>query len=124
MHVGTDEVLYAQITAFADKLRLSGVELEHVEYKKLWHVAHLQASILREAAQAVQHMARTWGARSGQRRRAQRHRLRSPSQRPATSPDGTPLRTSPIMSARSAVVSSPATTENDLRALSSSTPLA
>lgn len=56
MHVGTDEVLYAQITAFADKLRLSGVELEHVEYKKLWHVAHLQASILREAAQAVQHM--------------------------------------------------------------------
>ena len=56
MHVGTDEVLYAQITAFADKLRLSGVELEHVEYKKLWHVAHLQASILREAAQAVHHM--------------------------------------------------------------------
>lgn len=56
MHVGTDEVLYAQITAFADKLRLSGVQLEHVVYKKLWHVAHLQASILREAAEAVQHM--------------------------------------------------------------------
>jgi acetyl esterase/lipase len=56
MHVGTDEVLYPQITAFADKLRLSGVELEYIEYKKLWHVAHLQASILREAAEAVHHM--------------------------------------------------------------------
>lgn len=68
MHVGTSEVLYPQITAFADKLRLSGVELEHVEYKKLWHVAHLQASILREAAHAVQHMGGYLGrkVRSGQ----------------------------------------------------------
>lgn len=56
MHVGTEEVLYNQIIAFADKLRLSGAELEFVEYKKLWHVAHLQASILREAADAVHHM--------------------------------------------------------------------
>ena len=56
MHVGTAEVLYSQIVTFRDKLLASGVELEYVEYEKLWHVAHLQASILREAADAVRHM--------------------------------------------------------------------
>lgn len=56
MHVGTAEVLYSQIVTFRDKLLVSGVELEYVEYEKLWHVAHLQASILREAADAVRHM--------------------------------------------------------------------
>lgn len=58
MHVGTEEVLYQQITSFADRVRRAGVELEFMEYKQLWHVAHLQASILREAAQAVHHMGR------------------------------------------------------------------
>lgn len=63
MHVGTSEVLYPQIVAFHDKLLLSSVEVEYVEYEKLWHVAHLQASILREAAQAVHHMGAFLGAR-------------------------------------------------------------
>ncbi|MGA9873973.1 MAG: alpha/beta hydrolase [Rhodococcus sp. (in: high G+C Gram-positive bacteria)] len=56
MHVGTEEVLYPQIVAFHDKLLSSGAEVDYVEYEKLWHVAHLQASILREAADAVHHM--------------------------------------------------------------------
>ncbi|MET4049853.1 esterase [Rhodococcus sp. 1163] len=63
MHVGTSEVLYPQIVAFHDKLLLSGVEVDYVEYEKLWHVAHLQASILREAADAVHHMGAFLGTR-------------------------------------------------------------
>ncbi|WP_186628057.1 alpha/beta hydrolase [Rhodococcus sp. BP22] len=63
MHVGTSEVLYPQIVAFHDKLLSSGVEVEYVEYEKLWHVAHLQASILREAADAVHHMGAFLGTR-------------------------------------------------------------
>lgn len=63
MHVGTSEVLYPQIVAFHDKLLLSGVEVDYVEYEKLWHVAHLQASILREAAGAVHHMGAFLGTR-------------------------------------------------------------
>ncbi len=63
MHVGTSEVLYPQVAAFHDKLLESHVEVEYVEYEKLWHVAHLQASILREAAEAVHHMGAFLGAR-------------------------------------------------------------
>lgn len=63
LHVGTSEVLYPQIVAFHEKLLLSGVEVDYVEYEKLWHVAHLQASILREAAQAVHHLGAFLGAR-------------------------------------------------------------
>lgn len=63
IHVGTTEVLYPQVVAFHDKLLESNVEVEYVEYEKLWHVAHLQASILREAAEAVHHMGAFLGAR-------------------------------------------------------------
>nr|WP_296778107.1 alpha/beta hydrolase [Rhodococcus sp. (in: high G+C Gram-positive bacteria)] len=63
LHVGTSEVLYPQIVALHEKLLLSGAEVDYVEYEKLWHVAHLQASILREAAQAVHHLGAFLGAR-------------------------------------------------------------
>ncbi|SNS87997.1 alpha/beta hydrolase [Rhodococcoides kyotonense] len=62
LHVGTSEVLYPQIVAFHEKLLLSGVDVDYVEYEKLWHVAHLQASILREAAEAVHHLGAFLGA--------------------------------------------------------------
>lgn len=75
MHVGTSEVLYPQIVAFHEKLLLSGVEVDYVEYEKLWHVAHLQASILREAADAVHHL----GAFLGSRVRASEVVLSEPS---------------------------------------------
>jgi len=53
IQVGTSEVLYPQIREFAEKLRAAGVELELTEQPELWHVAHLQAGLVREAAEAV-----------------------------------------------------------------------
>lgn len=53
VHVGTGELLYPQIADLADKLRAAGTDLHYVEHARLWHVAHLQASLLDEAAAAV-----------------------------------------------------------------------
>ncbi|MFD4179567.1 alpha/beta hydrolase, partial [Rhodococcus sp. NPDC058514] len=56
VHVGTTEVLYPQVVELVDKLRAAGVPVEFTEYPQLWHVAHLQASILREANEAVREL--------------------------------------------------------------------
>lgn len=56
VHVGTSEVLYPQVVELVAKLRAAGVPVEFTEYPKLWHVAHLQASILREANEAVREL--------------------------------------------------------------------
>lgn len=53
VHVGTGELLYPQIVELAAKLETAGNALHYVEYPDLWHVAHLQASVLGEAADAV-----------------------------------------------------------------------
>ena len=53
IHVGSDEVLYPQVVEFADKLTAAGVDVSLVEYARLWHVAHAQASLVTEAADAV-----------------------------------------------------------------------
>lgn len=53
IHVGTTEVLYPQVTEFARRLRAAGVDVRITEQPRLWHVAHLQASLVREAADAV-----------------------------------------------------------------------
>ncbi|WP_430331650.1 alpha/beta hydrolase [Rhodococcus sp. ACT016] len=53
VHVGTREVLYPQIVDLAAELEAAGTRLHYVEYPRLWHVAHLQASLLGEAADAV-----------------------------------------------------------------------
>ncbi|NKR96582.1 alpha/beta hydrolase fold domain-containing protein [Rhodococcus hoagii] len=53
VHVGTAEVLYPQIVGLAARLRGAGNRLHYVEYPRLWHVAHLQASLLGEAADGV-----------------------------------------------------------------------
>ncbi len=42
-----------QIVELAARLRAAGNRLHYVEYPRLWHVAHLQASLLGEAADAV-----------------------------------------------------------------------
>jgi monoterpene epsilon-lactone hydrolase len=52
VHVGTDEVLYGQVTQFVTKLRAAGVAVELTE-QRLWHVAHASAGVLREAREAV-----------------------------------------------------------------------
>lgn len=53
IHVGSEEVLYPQIMTFTDKLAAAGVDVSLVEYARLWHVAHAQASLVKEAADAV-----------------------------------------------------------------------
>lgn len=53
IQVGTTEVLYPQILEFAGRLRAAGVDLTLVEQPELWHVAGLQASLVKEAADAV-----------------------------------------------------------------------
>jgi len=53
IQAGITEVLYPQITEFAGKLRAAGVDVEFTEQTELWHVAHLQAGLVREAADAV-----------------------------------------------------------------------
>ncbi|MBJ8343593.1 alpha/beta hydrolase [Antrihabitans sp. YC2-6] len=56
IHVGTDELLYPQEVEFVELLRAAGVDVTFVEYPELWHVAHLQASLLREAAHATKEL--------------------------------------------------------------------
>ncbi|WP_430950630.1 alpha/beta hydrolase [Rhodococcus sp. 24CO] len=53
IHIGSGEVLYPQVVEFADKLAAAGVDVSLVEYARLWHVAHAQASLVSEAADAV-----------------------------------------------------------------------
>ncbi|TQF65558.1 alpha/beta hydrolase [Rhodococcus spelaei] len=56
VHIGTSEVLYPQVVELVDKLRAAAVPVEYTEYPELWHVAHLQASLLREADAAVREL--------------------------------------------------------------------
>ncbi|MEH3155800.1 MAG: alpha/beta hydrolase [Gordonia paraffinivorans] len=56
VHIGRREALYPQAMTFVEKARASGVEVEVEEFPRLWHVGHLQASMLTEAADAVDHL--------------------------------------------------------------------
>ncbi|MFC4605675.1 alpha/beta hydrolase [Rhodococcus kronopolitis] len=56
VHVGTTELLHPQAVELVEKLRAAGVRVEFTEYRDLWHVAHLQASVLREADEAVREL--------------------------------------------------------------------
>lgn len=56
VHIGRLEALYPQVMNFVDKARASGVAVEVEEFPRLWHVGHLQASMLTEAADAVDHL--------------------------------------------------------------------
>lgn len=53
VHVGTTEVLYPQVVDLVERMRQAGTPVTFTEYPKLWHVAHLQASFVKEAADAV-----------------------------------------------------------------------
>ncbi|QBJ97808.1 alpha/beta hydrolase [Rhodococcus sp. ABRD24] len=53
VHVGIREVLYPQIVDLVGRLRAAENRVHYVEFPRLWHVGHLQASLLREAAEAV-----------------------------------------------------------------------
>ncbi|MFD0927339.1 alpha/beta hydrolase [Williamsia deligens] len=56
VHIGVREALYPQATTFVEKARASGVDVDVREFPRLWHVGHLQASMLAEAAEAVDHL--------------------------------------------------------------------
>ncbi|WP_038169876.1 alpha/beta hydrolase fold domain-containing protein [Tomitella biformata] len=51
--VGTAEVLHDQVCAYVERLRDGGVEVEFVRSDVLWHVAQLQASLVKPAAESV-----------------------------------------------------------------------
>lgn len=53
VHVATTEILHPQVIAFVEALRLAGVDVGCTELPQLWHVAHLQATMMREAAEAT-----------------------------------------------------------------------
>lgn len=53
VHVAADESLHDQVLRFVARLREAGVAVELTELPRLWHSGHTQASLLREAADAV-----------------------------------------------------------------------
>jgi acetyl esterase/lipase len=65
VHVGVDEVLSPQIMEFVAKLDASKVDVTLTEYARLWHVAHLQASLVREAGDAVAALGAFLGSQMG-----------------------------------------------------------
>lgn len=62
IHVGVQEELFPQVSRFASKLRAAGVETEVVTLPRLWHVAHAQATLVAEAADATRRLARSLAA--------------------------------------------------------------
>lgn len=57
VQVAEGEVLLEQVRRFADKAITAGADLSIVELPRLWHVAHLHASLLTEAYAAIHELA-------------------------------------------------------------------
>jgi len=53
VHVAPRELLYEQVLRFVEHLRAAGVDVTLRELPGLWHAAHAQAGIVREARDAV-----------------------------------------------------------------------
>lgn len=62
IHVGVQEELFPQVSRFASKLRAAEVETEVVTLARLWHVAHAQATMVAEAADAARRLAQSLAA--------------------------------------------------------------
>jgi monoterpene epsilon-lactone hydrolase len=62
VHVMPGELLYEQVLRFVTRLRAAGVELTLREFPGLWHCAHTQAGLVREASDAVADVGRFLGA--------------------------------------------------------------
>lgn len=56
VHVGVTEVLHGQVMRFVAAARAAGAGVAVTEQPDLWHVAHLQAAMLAEAADAVREL--------------------------------------------------------------------
>jgi acetyl esterase/lipase len=63
IHIGVQEELYPQVSRFASKLRAADVETEVVTLPRLWHVAHAQATMVAEAADATRRLAQSLRSR-------------------------------------------------------------
>jgi acetyl esterase/lipase len=57
-----DELLYDQVLRFVARLRAAGVDVTLRELPGLWHCAHAQAGLVREARDAVADVGRFLGA--------------------------------------------------------------
>ncbi len=57
IQVGSEEILHADSVQLAGRLREAGGTVELEEFPGLWHVFHLQAMILKRAAQALSNAA-------------------------------------------------------------------
>jgi acetyl esterase/lipase len=62
VHVMPDELLYDQVLRFVARLRAAGVDVTLRELPGLWHCAHAQAGLVREARDAVADVGRFLGA--------------------------------------------------------------
>lgn len=62
VHVIPDELLYDQVLHFVARLRAAGVDVTLRELPELWHCAHTQAGLVREACDAVADVGRFLGA--------------------------------------------------------------
>jgi epsilon-lactone hydrolase len=62
VHVVPGELLYEQVLRFVTRLRAAGVDVTLRELPGLWHCAHTQAGLVREAWEAVADVGRFLGA--------------------------------------------------------------
>ena len=62
VHVVPGELLYEQVLRFVTRLRAAGVDVTLRELPRLWHCAHTQAGLVREARDAVADVGRFLGA--------------------------------------------------------------
>jgi epsilon-lactone hydrolase len=62
VHVAPGELLYDQVLRFVARLRAAGVDATLRELPGLWHSAHAQAGLVREACDAVTDVGRFLGA--------------------------------------------------------------
>jgi epsilon-lactone hydrolase len=62
VHVAPGELLYEQVLRFVARLRAGGVDVTLRELPGLWHCAHAQAGLVREACDAVADVGRFLGA--------------------------------------------------------------
>jgi acetyl esterase/lipase len=62
VHVMPGELAYEQVLRFVARLRAAGVDVTLRELPGLWHCAHTQAGLVREAGDAIADVGRFLGA--------------------------------------------------------------
>jgi acetyl esterase/lipase len=65
VHGSSDEILLPDVERLVEHLRSAGVTVEYRRLDGLWHVAHLQAGVMREATAAVRELGGFLGRQLG-----------------------------------------------------------